>query len=239
MKKIIISVIIPTYNEEKNLPACLKSLKNQKTEFPFEVIVVDYNSTDQTRSIVKQNGYKLIIEKRPGRAAARNSGASAAKGEILAFTEADCILSPNWIEEIGKHLQENPTVIGLTGIYSFYESTPFYNLLAEVVLNSNEFFYYLIFRNHSFRGTNLVIRKQILNQAGGFKYGAAPADDFDLGLRIRKLGPIHFLPQLKIKTSDRRLRGRLLIFLKEFFSTYYRVFILKKRGFEKSFAVIR
>lgn len=239
MKKIFISVIIPTYNEEKNLLACLNSLKNQKTEFPFEVIIVDFNSKDHTRRIVKKSGFKLLVEKRPGRAAARNSGAAAAKGEILAFTEADCIINPDWIEAIGRHLRDNPKVIGLSGIYTFYKSTPFYNLLADVVLNSNEFFYYLIFRNHSFRGTNLVVRKKILNQAGGFKYGAAPADDFDLGLRIRKWGPIHFLPQLKIKTSDRRLSGRLLTFLKEFFSSYFRVFIMKKRGFEKSFAIIR
>lgn len=239
MKKTDISVIIPTYNEEKNLPACLKSLKNQKTDFIYEVIVVDYNSKDQTREIVKKSRFRLLIEKQQGRAAARNSGAKASKGEILAFTEADCIINPNWIEVIGKHLKENPQVIGLSGIYSFYKSTPFYNLLADVILNFNEFFYYLIFRNHSFRGTNLVVRKKILNQAEGFKYGAAPADDFDLGFRVRKLGPIHFLPELKIMTSDRRIRGRISIFLQEWFTTYVKVFILKKRGFDKSFEIIR
>ena len=239
MEKILISVIVPTYNEEKTLSELLESLKNQKTNLSYEVIIVDYNSTDRTRDIVRKSGYKLVIEKKAGRAAARNTGALKAKGEILAFTEADCIVNPNWIEAIGNHLSENPDVIGLSGIYSFYNSSVFYNLLAKIILNFNVIVYRLALGNHSFRGTNFVLRKKFVNKVAGFRNEALPCDDFDMGLRVRKLGPIHHLPEMQIMTSDRRIRDRLFKFLKEFFITYFSVFVLKRRGSDKTFATVR
>ncbi|OGG15840.1 hypothetical protein A3D78_02945 [Candidatus Gottesmanbacteria bacterium RIFCSPHIGHO2_02_FULL_39_14] len=236
---VLISVIIPTFNEEKTLPACLESLIRQKTTFPFEVIVIDYKSSDKTKEIARKMGVRLINENRQGRAVARQRGVNDAKGEILAFSEADCLLNPNWIEAIGNHFKRNPKVIGVTGIYSFYNSTFFLNLWACLNLHFTVYLYRLVFGNHSLRGTNFAVRKDVLSALSGFNQKTAPCDDVDLGLRMRKLGPIHFLPEMKIKTSDRRIRGRILKFLIEFFTTYFRVFILKRRGFDKSFAIIR
>ena len=236
---VLISVIIPTFNEEKTLPACLESLIRQKTTFPFEVIVIDYKSSDKTKEIARKIGVRLINENRPGRAIARQRGVNDAKGEILAFTEADCILNPYWIQSIADHFKNNPSVIGVTGIYSFYNSTRGMNLIAVIFLNFTVYFYRIVLGNHSLRGTNFAVRRLVFKKISGFNQNVAPCDDVDLGMRLRKYGPIHFLPAMKIMTSDRRIRGRLLNFLIEFFTTYIRVFILKKRGFDKSFAIIR
>jgi glycosyltransferase involved in cell wall biosynthesis len=92
----LISVIIPAFNEEKFLGNCLFSLKNQDFN-DFEIIVVDNNSRDKTSKIAKKFGVKLVSEKNQGAALARNRGAKEAKGEILAFTDADTILPKNWL----------------------------------------------------------------------------------------------------------------------------------------------
>ena len=239
MNKVKVSVIIPTHNEEKLLPICLKSLKNQSTKFPFEIIVVDYISKDKTKEIAKQYKAKIIAEKKAGRAVARQHGAEIAKGDILAFTEADCRINSKWIDRMCKYMNKHSDVIGLTGTYTFYNSTPILNLLAKLILNFNEFFYSLFFRSNSFRGTNMIIRKEILKKVGGFNHNSAPCDDVDLGLRARKFGKIKFLPGLNIETSDRRIRGRFLKFIWEFISTYSRVFIFRKRGFDTSYEIIR
>jgi glycosyltransferase involved in cell wall biosynthesis len=82
----MLSVIIPAFNEEKFLPRCLESLKNQKFK-DFEIIVVDNNSTDKTAEIAKKFNVILVSEKSQGVAYARNKGAEIAKGEILIFND--------------------------------------------------------------------------------------------------------------------------------------------------------
>lgn len=93
--KPIISVVVPVWNEESTLSACLASLTNQHTDIPYEVIVVDKQSTDKSRIITRSYpNVVLVTEKRRGRAQARSAGIRAAKGEIIALAEGDCTV---WI----------------------------------------------------------------------------------------------------------------------------------------------
>ncbi len=92
------SFIIPAFNSESSLEACLHSLMAQVTKYPFEIIVVDDGSTDRTREIVLKFAAKTLTLKRSGPAAARNAGIAAARGEYLAFIDADVVLSPDWME---------------------------------------------------------------------------------------------------------------------------------------------
>ncbi len=75
--KPIISVVIPAYNEENYIEACLKSLRNQKTNVPYEIVVCDNNSTDRTVEIAKKYADKVVYERRQGIGYARNKGVSA------------------------------------------------------------------------------------------------------------------------------------------------------------------
>lgn len=97
---IIVSVIIPTYRDWDRLELCLKALERQS--FPsekFEVIVINNDPSDSVPNWLSINGWRVIEEKKPGSYAARNSGIRKAKGEILAFTDSDCIPDKDWLLE--------------------------------------------------------------------------------------------------------------------------------------------
>ncbi len=94
-----ISVIIPTYNEEKVIGKCLESLSKQ-TYKDLEIIVVDDGSTDETLSKIK--GVKVLKEEHKGPGTARNLGAKEAKGEILVFVDADMVFKEDFVEKLIK-----------------------------------------------------------------------------------------------------------------------------------------
>lgn len=114
-----ISIIIPTYNEEKVLIECLDSLSKQ-TLADFEVIVVDDGSTDQTLQTLQElriKNYELRILKQnhKGAGAARNLGAGKAKGEILVFVDADMTFERDFLKKLIEPISSNPTSPGLRG----------------------------------------------------------------------------------------------------------------------------
>lgn len=96
-----VSVVVPAYNAEKNIELCLDALIWQS--YPqnlYEVIVVDDGSTDRTAQLAGQYDISLISQNNQGPATARNKGAAHSTGEIVLFTDSDCIPSVNWIEEM-------------------------------------------------------------------------------------------------------------------------------------------
>ena len=102
-----VSVIIPVYNDSKRLKICLAALENQT--FPqkqYEVIVIDNGSQEDIRSVTNQYKQAVIYtEFQTGSYAARNKGISVSKGDILAFTDSDCIPASDWIENGVARLQ--------------------------------------------------------------------------------------------------------------------------------------
>lgn len=105
-----VSVVVPVYNDEQSLRSCLAALREQT--YPrerFEVVVVDNASTDDLRPIVAAfPGFRLEREDRPGSYAARNQGIASSKGQILAFTDSDCLPDPGWIEAGVRALETRP-----------------------------------------------------------------------------------------------------------------------------------
>jgi len=109
----LVSVIIPTYNEEEDIAECLESLKKQ-TYPRIEVLVVDDGSTDLTREVVeKYKGVRLLQQNHQGPGEARNFGAREAQGELLVLIDADMILFEDYVEKLTLPLRENrPNIIG-------------------------------------------------------------------------------------------------------------------------------
>src|SRR3989304_1863883 len=99
----MISIIIPTYNEENYIEKCLKSLSNQTLpRNKYEIIIVDGGSKDRTIDIARKYVDKVIRQKSKGVGGARNDGVNAAKYGVIATTDADVIVPDNWLERIVK-----------------------------------------------------------------------------------------------------------------------------------------
>lgn len=106
----LISIIIPTKNEEKNLPWVLKGIKkNSRRLGSYEIIIVDGHSQDKTRSIARQFNCQVVFDHGKGKGEALRVGAQKAKGEILLFMDADGSHHPKDIPKLLKPILENGT----------------------------------------------------------------------------------------------------------------------------------
>ena len=99
-----ISVIVPVYNKKTLLPELIRSLLNQNFQGKYEIIIVDDGSTDGTEDVFKHKRQNLtyVKQKNKGPAAARNTGLKIACGNIVAFTDSDCIPDKRWLSELSK-----------------------------------------------------------------------------------------------------------------------------------------
>lgn len=115
----VVSVIIPAYNEERGILKTLSSLSDTLTDYPVEVIVVDNNSSDNTKSIVMQAGARYIFEARQGVENARSTGLEQAKGMYVISGDADTIYSPYWVNLMIDALIKDEGIACTHGKFSF------------------------------------------------------------------------------------------------------------------------
>jgi glycosyltransferase involved in cell wall biosynthesis len=198
----MISVIIPTFNEEENIAQCLVSLSHQTIpRNEYEIIVVDGGSKDATCDIARKYADKVFTQTSRKVGGARNDGANAALGDIVATTDADCILPPNWIRYIAEDFK-NPSVVQIYGpVYPIEKgiSNQFSLLLANTFSRigyySKTFFYTL--------GCNTAFRKDAFVKAGMYRCIDA-GDDLEIAMRMKDFGTIYFDGRLKVGFSMRR-----------------------------------
>ncbi len=118
-----ISLVVPTRNRAETLHRCLTAARRQ-THSPCEVIVVDDASTDGTDAMIRRSFPHVCYLRQPhprGPAAARNRGISAASGEIIAFTDDDCLLPTDFLMRLSDGYQRYPDVAGVGG---YHEAPP-------------------------------------------------------------------------------------------------------------------
>lgn len=172
---IQLSVVICTYNRCESLKVTLESLLRQETSesFDYEIIVVDNNSTDQTKSTVesfrdKFNGrLRYVFEKQQGLSFARNRGVSEGSGEIVVFTDDDCIASKDWIQNLANLFLEHKEIGVITGKTCSYDSTA---IMYSMKISSNrEIFQYPSNPWDIGNGNNFAVRRNVFKEMGGFK----------------------------------------------------------------------
>ena len=112
----MISVIVPAYNAAHTITDCIQALCAQDVTEPYEIIVVDDGSQDDTAVRAQQAGARVLHKNRGRPAAARNAGIHAARGELVCFTDADCVPKPDWLRELTAPFRD-PEVIGAKGVY--------------------------------------------------------------------------------------------------------------------------
>ena len=208
-----ISIVIPAYNEQYHLPFCLEAISKQ-TYKPYQVIVVDNNSTDKTAEIALSfNFVKLIRENKQGIVYARDTGFNAASGDLIARIDAETIIPPDWLKKIQK-IFISQKYAAVSGSVSYYDA-PFKRLN-----------YY----------TDLFFRSKIaktLNSSVGYLYGCNMAmersawetvrkdtceqdslhEDLDLAIHLHKQGyKLGFDKNLKAGISIRSFNTKLSYF---------------------------
>jgi GT2 family glycosyltransferase len=110
-----VSVVVPVLDSESGIGDCITSLL--RTDYPAErreIAVVDNGSTDRTAQIIQRHPVRYLREERRGTARARNRGIEASRGEIVAFTDADCVATTGWLRELVEAFEE-PDVRGVAG----------------------------------------------------------------------------------------------------------------------------
>jgi len=180
---MLISIIINTRNEEKNIEKCLKSVVGQS--FPaenMEIIVIDNNSTDKTKEIAERYTDK-VFERGPERSAQKNFGVRVSKGEYFLHLDADMALSEGVIEECMRKISEDKNIVAL--------------YIPEIVSGKKYFSKVRRFERSFYDGTVIdavrFIKKEKFLEADGFDEKLYAGEDWDLNKRLKKLGKFNII----------------------------------------------
>lgn len=188
------SVVVPTFNRRNLLRESLRALQSQQAA-EFETIVVDDGSTDGTQEMMTEEfpTVQCLRNDKRGPAAARNRGIQIARGEIIAFTDDDCVVPANWLARLESGYMHYPVAAGVGG-----------SLIAPPeMLKSNVFARYEYFVGHQLLGAgeqeylggyeapgggtaNMSYRRTVLEDVGGFdeSFPVAAGEDADLNFRV-------------------------------------------------------
>jgi glycosyltransferase involved in cell wall biosynthesis len=192
--------VIPVYNEGQRIAACLESIAAQ-TVRPFEVIVVDNNSTDNTREVVARYPFvKLITAKRQGVIHARNRGFNAARGDVIGRIDADTHLPPHWVATLQQIFLDD-SLDAVSGAMSYHD-LPLAKLCAAIDLRLRRYVARRMGDEVFLQGANMALRRSAwravrnrLCSRGGMH------EDFDLAIHLSEAG--------RKVTFDERLRATI------------------------------
>lgn len=191
MNRYEVSIVIPAYNSEATLPQCLEALE-QQTYPPLEIIVVDDGSTDKTVELAQPKAVVLHNTNNKGAGGARNTGAAAARGDIIAFTDSDCVPPSQWLEKIVRVFDQD-NVAAVAGGYSCHIGKSLIGKLAflELSRRRRRFPDYV----QTAVSNNFAVKTQIFNNAGGFPemFVGATLEDMVLSFKISCLAKIRWL----------------------------------------------
>lgn len=216
----MISVIIPTLNEEKYISFLLESIKKQDFT-DYEIIVADGGSKDKTVEIAKNYGCKIIKGGLPSKG--RNEGAKVAKGELLFFIDADSTLPLVFFSKLIKEFRKRK--LGLAS----YPVYPEGNIIDKILYRIYNSWAWLFQKFIPHATQTVLIKKEIHQQIGGFNEEATIGEDHVYAREGAKFGKFGFLSIPHISTSTRKFDedGRLKIYSMFIFVGIYMFFFGK------------
>jgi cellulose synthase/poly-beta-1,6-N-acetylglucosamine synthase-like glycosyltransferase len=183
-----VSIVIPAFNAEKTIARTIQACLSQDYDHVKDIIVIDDGSTDKTGERVNAYaGVRYVRQENAGPARARNKGAAVAAGDVICFTDADCIPHKDWVRTLLRHFAD-PCVGAVMGSYGIANPQSW---LARAVYQE------IIFRHRrmplypkAFGSYNVAIRKTAFNDVGGFngEYPHASGEDNDLSYRVLSHG---------------------------------------------------
>ena len=199
----MISVIVPAYNEEQNIAKCLESLSRQTVpRDSYEIIVVDGGSGDRTREIAAEYADMVFIQTSKKVGGARNDGAQKARGDIIATTDADCIIPHEWLSVIVAAFDRDPEIVQLFGPVIPMEGGVKNHLFLALANNFSRFGYYTGLFYYTL-GCNTAFRNDAFLMAGMYRTIDA-GDDLEIARRMKSLGKVKFENRMRVVFSMRR-----------------------------------
>lgn len=196
---MILSIIIPTYNEEDYLPVLLDSIQNQKFD-DYEVIVADANSTDKTREIAKEYGCIVVDGGLPG--VGRNNGARVAKGEYLLFLDSDLKLTDDYLRDVIYEFEMERLGIAITQMKPLSKKTEdkiFHDFANKFMISVEKI------KPHGAGCYGIIAKKSLHDECGGFDESLTFGEDTDYIERLAKKERFRVLRKARIGVSTRRL----------------------------------
>jgi glycosyltransferase involved in cell wall biosynthesis len=206
--KNLVSLIIPTLNEEKYIESTLKALRSQDYKGKYEIIVADGMSKDNTVKIARKYADKVIPVKNKGIAEGRNAGAKEARGDILIFIDADTILIFNGLTELVKPFKKKDVVGAACPILPLSPKAKDFviywgfNLFMKRTIKA---------KRAQIPGICCAYRRKEFEKVSGFDENLDTLEDFNISKKIAKLGKIVFIETTLVLTSHRRIEkwGRI------------------------------
>lgn len=196
---MILSIIIPTYNEEEYLPILLDSIKKQNFK-DYEVIIADANSTDKTREIAKE--YGCIVTEGGMPAVGRNNGAKIAKGKYLLFLDSDLKLTDDYLRDTVYEFQMERLGIAIT------QMKPLSKKSEDQLLHylANQFMIGVEkIQPHGAGCYGIIVKRELHERCGGFNEDLNFGEDSEYIKRLGKVERFKVLRKPRIGVSTRRL----------------------------------
>jgi glycosyltransferase involved in cell wall biosynthesis len=251
-----ISFVVPAYNEEAYLPACLESILEQTRMLApelagqTEIIVVNNASTDGTRAVaLSYPGVTVVDEPRKGLTFARQAGFAASTGDLVCHVDSDSRLTPGWLSQV-LHTFAEPVATGgralaaLSGPVVYYDLKPRQRLLVRVFYMTAWMTYainrYVLRVGSMVQGGNFVTSRAALTQIGGFDTAISfYGEDTDIARRLNEVGEVRFTFALKMYSSARRLKSEGMLTMATRYAINYLWTTFFKRPFTDTYVDVR
>ena len=213
----MISVVVPAFNCRSTIERCMEALRNLNYT-NYEVIIVDDGSTDGTQDILKKSSsgtIRCVRQENAGPAAARNAGAKTARGEILGFTDSDCVPGKDWLNSVPQHFDDKK-VVGVEGKIE----TDRLGVLTQSVRSEGG----------RYLTANMFYRKKDFLAEGGFdeRFRRAFREDTDMAIRMASRGIMRFERRSCVYHIPRDITLYGLLKKQEMY--FYEALFFKKHG---------
>ena len=239
-----LTIIVPAYNEAEYLGDCLASIFAEIDRSPdrdeIEVLVIDNASTDETCEVAQRfPAARVVCEPQKGLTRARQKGLNEARGNALAFVDADTRMPPGWINRVLQTFETDPAAVCVSGPYIYYDASFMQRVFVKL--------YWIILAKCAYWmtgymaiGGNFTATKDALLQIGGFDtkisfYG----EDTNIARRLAAVGKVRFHLRLPIYTSARRLHEEGFCWMAMKYGANFLSEVLLKRPITREYCDVR